>query len=417
MAEIHRDVYLQKLIERKDNGMIKIITGVRGCGKSFLLFTLYKRYLLNHGADAAHIIEITLDGPDKEKLRDPKACFQYIKDAIKDNGRYYLFLDEVQCMSRFEEVLNSLLRISNLDVYATGSYSRFLSSDVVTAFRGRGDEIRIYPLSFAEFYSVYDGEYEEAWNDYTTYGGLPQVTGFTSSQQKAEYLQNIVSNVYLRDIVERYKIRCTDEIGILVDVLAAAAGTLTNPTKIAHTFASQQTMSYTNKTITCHMDHLEDVFLISIVRRYDIKYRKYIGANRKYYFTDPGLQNAGLNFRRQKPACMMENIIYNELLIRGFNVDTGFVEVFTKDNKGKRIRRHLEVDFVANQGSQRYYMQAVRGLAMDEKQEALTALGKIPDSFKKIVIVNDSQNPWRNEEGFVIMGLKYFLLHADSLEF
>lgn len=416
--EIQRDAYLQQLIERKDNGMIKVITGIRRCGKSFLLFNIFKRYLLEKGVHADHIIEIALDGIENEELRDPRICFQYIKGAMRDDGNYYLLLDEVQFMPRFEEVLNSLLRMSNIDVYVTGSNSKFLSSDIVTEFRGRGDEVRIYPLSFAEFYSAYDGDYDDAWDDYMIYGGLPQVAGFRSERQKADYLKNILANVYLKDVIERNKIQSVDEIGILVDVLASAIGTPTNPSKIANTFASERQMTYTNKTISNHIDYLTDAFLISKASRYDIKGRKYIGANLKYYFTDLGLRNARLNFRQQEPTHIMENIVYNELLIRGYNVDVGVVEIFDTDKEDKRVRKQLEVDFVVNQGSQRYYIQVAYDMTSEEKQtQEFHSLRNIHDSFKKIVIVNGSKKPWRNEEGFVIMGMKYFLLNADSLEF
>ena len=280
--------------------------------------------------------------------------------------------------------------MSNIDVYVTGSNSKFLSNDIVTEFRGRGDEIRIYPLSFAEFYSVYDGDYDDAWDDYMIYGGLPQVVGFQSERQKADYLKNIFANVYLKDVIERNKIQSVDEIGILVDILASAIGTPTNPSKIANTFASERQMTYANKTISNHIDHLADAFLISKASRYDIKGRKYIGANLKYYFTDLGLRNVRLNFRQQEPTHIMENIVYNE----------------------------LEVDFVVNQGNQRYYIQVAYDMASEEKQtQEFNSLRNIPDSFKKIVIVNGSKKPWRNDEGFVIMGMKYFLLNADSLEF
>ena len=416
--DIKRDAYLQQLIERKDNGMIKVITGIRRCGKSFLLFNIFKRYLLENDVDAEHIIEIALDGIENEELRDPKVCFRYIKDAMKDSGRYYLLLDEVQFMPRFEEVLNSLLRISNIDVYVTGSNSKFLSSDIVTEFRGRGDEVRIYPLSFAEFYSAYDGDYDDAWNDYMTYGGLPQVAGFQNDRQKAEYLRNIFANVYLKDVIERNKLQSVDEIAILVDVLASAIGAPTNPSKIANTFASERQMNYTNKTISHHIDLLAEAFLISKASRYNIKGRKYIGANLKYYFTDLGLRNARLNFRQQESTHIMENIVYNELLLRGYNVDVGVVDVYDKDKEGKRIRKQLEVDFVVNQGSQRYYIQVAYDMTSEEKQtQEFNSLRNIPDSFKKIVIVNGTKKPWRNDEGFVIMGMKYFLLNADSLEF
>ena len=416
--EVKRETYLQQLIQRKDNGMIKVITGIRRCGKSFLLFHIYKRYLMENGVDADHIIEIALDGIENEELRDPKVCFRYIKDRIKDQKKYYVLLDEVQFMPRFEEVLNSLLRMNNIDVYVTGSNSKFLSSDIVTEFRGRGDEVRIYPLSFAEFYSVYDGDYDDAWDDYMTYGGLPQLVEFQTERQKAEYLKNIFTNVYLKDVIERNKIQNVDEIGILVDVLASSIGAPTNPSKIANTFASERQMTYTNKTISNHIEYLTEAFLISKANRYDIKGRKYIGANLKYYFTDLGLRTARLNFRQQEPTQIMENIVYNELKIRGYNVDVGVVDIFDKDKNGKRVRKQLEVDFVVNQGNQRYYIQVAYDMSSEEKQtQEFKSLRNIPDSFKKIVIVNGSKKPWRNDEGFVIMGMKYFLLKNESLEY
>ena len=416
--EIQRNYYLEQLNIRKDNGMIKVITGIRRCGKSYLLFVLFKKYLLETGIEQDHIIEIALDGIESEELRDPKKCYDYIKASVKDNKKYYLLLDEVQFMSRFEEVLNSLLRMDNIDVYVTGSNSKFLSSDIVTEFRGRGDEIRIYPLSFAEFYSVYDGEYDDAWNDYMIYGGLPQVAQFRDEGQRAEYLKNIFANVYLKDVVERNRIQNVDEIETLVDVLASAIGAPTNPTKIANTFATERGSSYTNKTISNHIDYLAEAFLISKANRYDIKGRKYIGANLKYYFVDLGLRNARLNFRQQEPTHIMENVVYNELLVRGYNVDVGIVEVMEKNNEGKRIHKQLEVDFVVNQGSQRYYIQVAYDMTSEEKQkQEFHSFRNIPDSFKKIVIVNGTAKPWRNEEGFVIMGMKYFLLNSDSLEF
>ena len=416
--EIKRDSYLEQLKIRKDNGMIKIITGIRRCGKSFLLFVLFKKYLLESGADHDHIIEIALDGIENEELRDPKKCYRYIKDAMKDEQKYYLLLDEVQFMPRFEEVLNSLLRIGNIDVYVTGSNSKFLSSDIVTEFRGRGDEIRIYPLSFAEFYAVFDGDFDDAWEEYMIYGGLPQVVKFSVERQKAEYLKNIFNNVYIKDVVERNRIQNVDEINTLVDILASVIGAPTNPTKISNTFKSERGINYSNKTISNHIDYLAEAFLISKAERYDIKGRKYVGANRKYYFSDIGLRNARLNFRQQEPTHIMENIVYNELLIRGYNVDVGIVDVFAKSSEGKKVHKQLEVDFVVNQGSQRYYIQVAYDMTSEEKQtQELNSLRNIPDSFKKIVIVNGTKKPWRNEEGFVIMGMKYFLLNEDSLEF
>ena len=416
--EIKRDSYLEQLKIRKDNGMIKIITGIRRCGKSFLLFVLFKKYLLESGVDHDHIIEIALDGIENEELRDPKKCYRYIKDAMKDEQKYYLLLDEVQFMPCFEEVLNSLLRIGNIDVYVTGSNSKFLSSDIVTEFRGRGDEIRIYPLSFAEFYAVFDGDFDDAWEEYMIYGGLPQVVKFSVERQKAEYLKNIFNNVYIKDVVERNRIQNVDEINTLVDILASVIGAPTNPTKISNTFKSERGLNYSNKTISNHIDYLAEAFLISKAERYDIKGRKYVGANRKYYFSDIGLRNARLNFRQQEPTHIMENIVYNELLIRGYNVDVGIVDVFAKSSEGKKVHKQLEVDFVVNQGSQRYYIQVAYDMTSEEKQtQELNSLRNIPDSFKKLVIVNGTKKPWRNEEGFVIMGMKYFLLNADSLEF
>ena len=416
--EIKRDIYLEQLKIRKNNGMIKIITGIRRCGKSFLLFVLYKKYLLENGVDKDHIIEIAFDGIEYEELRDPKKCFQYIKNEIKDEQMYYLLLDEVQFMPRFEEVLNSLLRIHNIDMYVTGSNSKFLSSDIVTEFRGRGDEIRIYPLSFAEFYAAFGGDYDDAWNEYMIYGGLPQVVQFSVERQKAEYLKNIFTNVYIKDVVERNKIHNVDEINTLIDILASAIGAPTNPTKISNTFKSDRGIIYNNKTISNHIDYLAEAFLISKANRYDIKGRKYVGANLKYYFSDVGLRNARLNFRQQEPTHIMENIVYNELLVRGYNVDVGIVDVMAKNVDGKRVRKQLEVDFVVNQGSQRYYIQVAYDMASEEKQtQELNSLRNIPDSFKKIIIINGTKKPWRNDEGFVIMGMKYFLLNADSLEF
>jgi hypothetical protein len=337
---------------------------------------------------------------------------------MKDEHKYYLFLDEVQFMPRFEEVLNSLLRISNIDVYVTGSNSKFLSSDIITEFRGRGDEIRIFPLTFAEFYAAYDGDYDDAWDEYMTYGGLPQVAQFSTERQKAEYLKNIFANVYIKDVVERNKIQNIDELGTLVDILASAIGSPTNPTKISNTFKSERAINYSNKTISNHIDYLAQSFLISKAGRYDIKGRKYVGANLKYYFSDVGLRNARLNFRQQEPTHIMENIVYNELLVRGYNVDVGILDVMAKNSDGKRVHKQLEVDFVVNQGSQRYYIQVAFDMTSEEKQkQELNSLRCIPDSFKKIVIVNGAKKPWRNDEGFVIMGMKYFLLNADSLGF
>lgn len=415
---IKRDIYLDQLIERQNNGMIKVITGIRRCGKSFLLFKLYREYLINSGVGTDHIIEIALDGIDAEELRNPKTCYAFIKERVLDNEKYYVLLDEVQFLERFEEILNSLLRIENVDVYVTGSNSKFLSKDIITEFRGRGDEVHIYPLTFLEFYSAFGGEYDDAWDEYLNYGGLPALLEMKSPGQKMDYLKSIFDNVYMKDVIDRNKIKNRDEINTLVDILASAIGTPTNPTKIANTFATERHSSYTNKTISSHIDYLEEAYMISKANRYDIKGRKYIAANLKYYFTDVGLRNARLNFRQQEPTHLMENVVYNELLARGYLVDVGIVEVNQRNSEGKNIRKQLEVDFVTNMGSQRYYIQVAYDLSTEEKQrQEYNSFRNIPDSFKKIVIVNGASKPWRNEEGFVIMGMKYFLMNEDSLDF
>ena len=416
--KIQRDYYLNQLIERKNNGLIKIVTGIRRCGKSYLLFNLFREHLLSTGVDEEHIIEIALDGIENEAMREPLACYNYIKERLIDGAPHYLIIDEVQFMPRFEEVLNSMLRLSNVDVYVTGSNSKFLSSDIVTEFRGRGDEIRVYPLSFREFFSIYDGDYDDAWADYMAYGGLPLVASLKNEKQKSDYLKNIFANVYLKDVIDRNNLKSTDEIGILVDVLASTIGAPTNPNKIAKTFSSVRNMNYSNKTISKHIDYLTEAFLLSKAERYDIKGRKYIGANVKYYFTDIGLRNARLNFRQQEPTHMMENIVYNEIISRGFNVDVGMVNIYEKNEEGKSVRKQLEVDFVVNRASERYYIQVAYDMSRPEKQEQeLKSIRHINDSFKKIVIVGGSAKPWRNDEGIVIMGMKYFLLNENALEF
>ena len=415
---IKRDLYLNRLIERQNNGMIKVVTGIRRCGKSFLLFKLYKKYLLNSGVKNDHIIEIALDGINVDELRNPKICYAYIESKITDDDTYYVLLDEVQFMDRFEEVLNSLLRIDNVDVYVTGSNSKFLSKDIVTEFRGRGDEIHIYPLTFAEFYSAFGGEFDDAWDEYINYGGLPALLDMKNANQKMNYLKNIFENVYMKDVIDRNRIKTKDEINSLVDILASAIGSPTNPTKISNTFATERNSNYSNKTISAHIDFLEEAYLISKANRYDIKGRKYIAANLKYYFTDVGLRNARLNFRQQEPTHLMENIVYNELVTRGYSVDVGIVEINQKNTEGKNVRKQLEVDFVTNLGSQRYYIQVAYDLSTEEKQkQEYNSLRHIPDSFKKIVIIGGTAKPWRNDEGYVIMGLKYFLMNTDSLDF
>ena len=415
--EIKRDAYLQQLIERKDNGMIKVITGIRRCGKSFLLFTIFKRYLLENGVDADHIIEIALDGIENEELRDPKVCFKYIKDAMKDNGKYYLLLDEVQFMPRFEEVLNSLLRMSNIDVYVTGSNSKFLSSDIVTEFRGRGDEIRIYPLSFAEFYSVYDGDYDDAWDDYMIYGGLPQVVGFQNERQKSDYLKNIFANVYLKDVIERHEIQNDTEIlEDLLSIIASAIGSLTNPTKLANTFDSEKHVKISSATIDKYLGYFADAFLISKAERYDVKGKKYIKTPSKYYFTDVGLRNARLGFRQQEESHIMENVLYCDLRRRGYDVDVGVIEYNFKNKEGKSARTQLEIDFVVNRGNQRYYIQSALSVNDPEKRaQEINSLIRTPDSFRKIVVVGNHINPWKDENGILYIGIEQFLLDEKAI--
>ena len=416
---IQRHNYLEKLIARKHNKLIKVITGIRRSGKSFLLFNLFKSHLVSNGVDKSHIIEIELDDRKNRALRDPDNCLEFVTKKITDNKMYYLFIDEVQYMSEFEDVLNSFLHIDNLDTYVTGSNSKFLSSDIITEFRGRSDEIYVRPLSFAEYCSVYpEMQWDDAWNQYYTYGGLPYTVLLNSEEDKSNYLKRLFEEVYLKDIIERNKITHDLQMKMLLDIISSNIGSLTNPQKLENTFKSVGKTTLSAVTIKQYLDYFIDAFMVEKAERYDIKGRKYVGANLKYYFSDVGLRNARLNFRQQEPTHIMENIVYNELLIRGYNVDVGIVEVYAKNDEGKTTRKQFEVDFVVNQGSQRYYIQVAYDMTSAEKQtQELNSFRNIPDSFKKIVIVNGAKKPWRNEEGFVIMGMKYFLLNPDSLEF
>lgn len=417
MKEIKREIYLHKLIERKENGSIKVITGVRRCGKSYLLFHLYFDYLLSLGVDEAHIIRIALDDDAHEDLLDSKRLSAYIKEQITSKETYYIFLDEIQFVDRFEKALNGLNRIPNLDLYVTGSNSKFLSTDILTEFRGRGDEVRIHPLSFSEYVSAYKGSAQEAWNDYFTYGGLPLILTRSTDELKSKYLTDLFQKVYLADIIERNAIRSADVMDSLIRILASAVGSLTNPYKLAKTFASSSILEATDKTIRSYLGYLTDAFLINRAERYDIKGKKYISSPYKYYFDDVGLRNALLNFRQQEENHIMENIIYNELLVRGFHVDVGIVEFSETDEFGKRVRKQHEVDFVCNKGSQRYYIQSAFAIPNDAKmQQEKSSLVRIQDSFKKIIIVKDPIKLWRNEDGIAIMGIQEFLLNQNSLE-
>lgn len=415
--EIKRDLYLNKLKNREKNGLIKIVTGIRRCGKSYLLFNLFHDYLLDKGIEEDHIIEIALDDRSNKELRNPDNMLKYVKEQITDRETYYIILDEVQLLDEFEDVLNSFLHIRNADIYVTGSNSKFLSSDLITEFRGRGDEIHVYPLSFAEFASVYNGTLDEAWDDYFTYGGMPLILSRITADDKAEYLSSLFNKVYLSDIIERHNVKNRNELDELVNILASAVGSLTNPLKLSNTFKSMKNKKISDKTIKKYIDYFEDAFLISKAARYDIKGKKYINTPIKYYFEDVGLRNARLNFRQQEENHIMENIIYNELRIRGYNVDVGIVDVFQKNNEGKRVRKQLEVDFIANKGNNKYYIQSAFAMNNEEKiNQERNSLTNINDSFKKIIVVKDNINPRRDENGIMTIGIQKFLITENSLE-
>ena len=414
--EAKRQAYINDLVIRKHNGMIKVVTGVRRSGKSYLLFKLFKKHLKQEGVPLSHIIEIQLDNRKYQELQNPDNCYRYVEEQINDKKMYYLLLDEVQLMEDFESVLNGFLHIENLDVYVTGSNSKFLSSDVITEFRGRGDEVRIYPLTFKELFEMKKSDFDDAWIEYQTFGGLPALLTMETDKQKTEYLDSLFRNVYLNDVLERNKIRNSDMLDDLVNVLASSIGALTNPTNIANTYSSVKNSPCSHKTISVYIKYLEDAFLISSAGRYDIKGRKYIGSNKKYYFVDVGLRNARLGFKQQEPTHIMENIIYNELLVRGFKVDVGNVETNERNKDGVSIRKQLEVDFVANRGNERVYIQSAYQLPTEDKwKQERRPLRQIGDSFKKVIIMRENTKTWRDENGFVIMGLKDFLLSENTL--
>jgi len=415
---IERNLYLNRLIDRKENGMIKVITGIRRCGKSYLLFNIYRDWLINSGVSEDHIIMIGLDDEQNEKMLDRKLLGDYIRSKITDNGTYYIVLDEIQLVEGFEKLLNGLNRIKNADIYVTGSNSQFLSSDILTEFRGRGDEIRIYPLSFSEFCSVFSGTKAEAWKEYSMYGGMPQIVEQRKPEQKEIFLKNLFKKVYLDDIINRNNLRGDGIIDILVNILASSVGSNTNPNKLANTFASNGYKDVSNKTIATYIDCLIDAFLISKASRYDVKGKKYISTPSKYYYCDAGLRNARLEFRQYEETHLMENIIYNELLLRGYSVDVGIVTHDEKNSAGKITRRQLEVDFVANRGSRRYYVQSAFAVPdLNKMNQEQASLIKIPDSFKKIIVVANEAPLWRNEQGITIMNIYDFLLNQDSLEY
>lgn len=417
MKEIKRDIYLQKLIDKKENEMIKVITGIRRCGKSYLLDPIYKKYLLSTGVKEDHIIKLELDSIENKEYLDATKLYNYVMDKIQDDKMYYILLDEIQKVDDFESVLNSFLRKKNLDVYVTGSNSKFLSSDIITEFRGRGDEIRVYPLIFREYLPACNKDIDEALKEYITYGGMPYILSRKTDEEKSKYLNNLFNNTYINDIVERNNIQKNEILESLINILASSVGSLNNPLKLEKTFKSKGFKNVTAKTINTYIDYLIDAFMINKALRYDVKGKKYINTPSKYYFTDIGLRNVRLNFRQQEDNHLMENIIYNELLVRGFNVDVGVVEYTTKDKNNKKIRKQLEVDFVCNKGSNRYYIQSAYSIPTKEKMEQEEqSLIKIDDFFKRIIIVENDIKLWRNEKGIVIMGLKQFLLDDNSLD-
>lgn len=415
--EIKRDRYLDKLISKEHNGLIKVITGMRRCGKSYLIFTLFKKHLLSEGVDEDHIIEIAFDAFENKKYRDPDVLYQYLKEQIKDDAMYYVLLDEVQLLSEFESILNSLIRMKNVDVYVTGSNARFLSKDVITEFRGRGDEVHMYPLSFAEFMSVYQGTKQDGWNEYMLYGGIPLVLEFATPNQKIAFLKSLFEETYISDIVGRHNIRNKAELEELLNILSSAIGSLTNPEKLSATFQTVKKKKISNSTIKRYIDYLCDSFLIDSAIRYDVKGKKYIDTPVKYYFTDMGLRNARLNFRQIEETHSMENIIFNELKMRDFNVDVGVIVQYGTNDKGNSIRKQLEIDFVCNQGSKRYYIQSAYAIPdqakMEQEQRSLMLTG---DFFKRFIITKDTPAPYYNESGVLIMSVYDFLLNENSLD-
>ena len=411
MKEIKRDVYLQRLIDRQNNGLIKIITGIRRCGKSYLLDPIYKNYLLEKGVKEDHIIKIDLDERINHRFLNPDVLDEYIRSLIVDKNMYYILLDEIQKVDDFESVLNGFLHIDNVDIYVTGSNSKFLSSDIKTEFRGRGDEVRIFPLTFSEFVSAYEGDRENAWREYITYGGLPRILSQKTAEQKSKYLKNLFDKTYLSDIIERHSIQRVDVLDTLINILASSVGSLTNPKKLSDTFISNSMKDVSINTITTYINYLLDAFLIEKAERYDVKGKQYISTPSKYYFSDIGLRNARLNFRQQEEEHIMENILYNELLFRGYNVDVGVVEI-----RENNMKKQTEVDFVCNQVDRRYYVQSALSLPTREKTlQEERPLMNINDNFKKIIVVKDNIRPWMTEEGILVIGIQEFLLNPNSL--
>lgn len=414
---IQRDIYLEKLKSGIGNGMIKVVTGIRRCGKSYLLSELFREYLSSIGIDDAHIIYVALDDRVNAALRNPDAMMAYVKSRITDAGQYFILLDEVQYMDEFEDVLNSFLHIRNAEIYVTGSNSHFLSTDVITEFRGRGFEIQMHPLCFREFVSAFDGSEDDAWDMYFNYGGMPALFGLRTISDKVAYLGQLFQNVYIKDILERHDIRNQDELDELLDIIASAIGSLTNPSKLARAFASMKNKKLDPKTLRLYLKYFKEAFLVSPARRYDIKGKKYINSLQKYYFEDVGLRNIRLGLRQQDPGHIMENILYNELRVRNCSVDVGVVETREDDKDTKLKRKHLEVDFVVNRGSERIYIQSAFAIPHEEKRaQEVRPLERIGDSFRKIVVVHDNIAARHDASGITTVGIRKFLLDENSLE-
>ena len=414
---IQRPHYLDKLISCRHNGMIKIITGIRRCGKSFLLFQLFSEWLEQQGISQSHIIKIDLESRRNKALRDPDALLNYIDAQIKDDQMHYVMIDEVQLVPEFEDVLNSYLKIQNVDVYATGSNARFLSKDVITTFRGRSFEIKVYPLSFSEFFSAYQGTEKEAFDEFMTFGGMPQILSFENAELKSDYLKSLYTETYLRDIKDRYQIKNDEDMDNLLDFISSSIGSLTNPSKLANTFETVKKEKISRNTVCSYLEYICESFLAEKASRYDVKGKKYLDTPYKFYFTDLGLRNARLNFRQLEPSHMMENIIYNELRIRGFNVDVGVVPIVRRNIDGRQERVRLEIDFVCNKGSQKYYIQSAYQMLDENKiRQEEASLRNVDDSFKKIIVVGSNIIIRRNEAGITTMGIYDFLLKENSLE-
>lgn len=417
MKEVSRKEYISRLDEKRENRMVKVITGIRRCGKSYLLFNLFRRHLIEDGIKEDHIIALALDDFMNQQYQSPEALYRYVMERVKDNEMYYVLLDEIQLVDGFEAVLNGFLHRGNLDVYVTGSNSRFLSTDIITEFRGRGDEVRVSPFRFADICTLYNEYPQVLLSQYFRFGGMPQVWMTESTKERELYLKNLFQNVYLSDIINRYNLRGEEEMGILTDVLASSVGSLTNTLNIQRTFKSERQSNISVNTIISYIGYLKDAFLLSEVQRYDIKGRQYISAQQKYYFADLGLRNARLEFRQQDDGHLMENMIYNELVSRGFSVDVGIVPVVEKDENNKQKRRQYEVDFVANSGSKRYYIQSAYEVSSDTKRQQETqSFRKIGDSFKRVLIQNQPVVPWHDNNGILTIALTDFLLKEDALD-